>query len=106
MEQSTGSPAWDKFFRDLRQGAENSRHQQKRPSKPTIAELLREKIEAAVGESVSMPRRVRAGRHQRAEGAWSWSCFRINSKVDIGSQYPMLRCLKADDDELDNLIDW
>jgi hypothetical protein len=34
-------------------------------------------------------RRIRAGRHQRAAGAWSWCLFSPTvSGLDVGSQYP------------------
>lgn len=38
-------------------------------------------------------RRVRAGRHQRSAGAWSWSLAASGLHVSVGSQHTVAECL-------------
>lgn len=48
---------------------------------------------AVEGVTVQPVRRVYAGRHQRAQGAWSW--WVTTGHVDIGAQQPLADVLKA-----------
>lgn len=108
MEETTGSPWWDKFFRDLRQGAANARASGKvvlaAKPKPRVADLLHARLEELSGMKLSRPKRIYAGHHQRSQGAWSWYCDVVGGGQQIGSQYPMKTVLLAKD--IDELMDW
>jgi hypothetical protein len=103
---TTGIPAWDKWFREAQQGVEVSRSMAPKRVRPTTAERLQKRLEAILGEPVSLPKRHYHGHWQRSSGAWSWSCHFISSQQAVGSQDTMLACLKAPDEQLDHMVDW
>ena len=107
-KMTTGSKAWDKWFKDLQHGAEISRNKiaLNKVRKKTTAELLMNKLEVYFGEPVSLPKRLYHGHLQRSSGAWSWHCVIISNQQAVGSQETMSHCLKLNNEELDNAIEY
>lgn len=108
---TTGSLAWDKFFREVQQGREAaSGREVKLARKPQkrIAERLQEKLELWSGQKVKLPKRLYHGHHQRSAGAWSWNTTfdRNDGVTEIGSQLSMRECLKLKPEEVDAWIIW
>lgn len=107
---TTGSLAWDKFFREVQHGVDIAKSGKvKLPRKPqkSIAERLREKLELWSGHKVNLPKRLYHGYWQRHVGAWSWSTtFDLDGVTEIGSQLSMKECLKLKPEEVATWIIW
>jgi hypothetical protein len=104
---TTGSLAWDKWFKEIQQGFEVSRSMAPKRIRLTMAERLQKRLSDALGEPVSLPQRLYHGRCQRQAGAWSWFCYRKCGRYQVGSQWSMKEVLATKTyAELDNLVDW